>query len=140
MSRQAGPQHSPIAPPRHLLPLAHSPTSTPPCLPADKCRELMAVNDPTRMLMVLHPSAKTILGANNLAFLHGPEHKAMRKSFVSLFTRKALSTYTQLQVWWSRVGGWVGVRLRHPVYAQGAAHLHAAAGAVGWVNGSGGRR
>lgn len=64
---------------------------------ADKCRELMAVNDPTRMLMVLHPSAKTILGANNLAFLHGPEHKAIRKSFVSLFTRKALSTYTQLQ-------------------------------------------
>ncbi|PRW58849.1 cytochrome P450 [Chlorella sorokiniana] len=64
---------------------------------ADKCRELMAVNDPQRMLMVLHPSAKTILGANNLAFLHGPEHKAMRKSFVSLFTRKALSTYTELQ-------------------------------------------
>ena len=57
----------------------------------------MAVNDPERMLMVLHPSGKTILGANNLAFLHGPEHKAMRKSFVSLFTRKALSTYTHLQ-------------------------------------------
>jgi hypothetical protein len=57
----------------------------------------MAVNDPERMLMVLHPSAKTILGANNLAFLHGPEHKAIRKSFLSLFTRKALSTYIQLQ-------------------------------------------
>lgn len=65
--------------------------------PADKCRELMAVNDPTRMLMVLHPSAKTIMGANNLAFLHGDEHKAIRKSFVSLFTRKALSTYAELQ-------------------------------------------
>ena len=64
---------------------------------AEKCRELMAVNDPERMLMVLHPSAKTILGANNLAFIHGPEHKAMRKSFLSLFTRKALSTYVQLQ-------------------------------------------
>lgn len=38
----------------------------------------MAVNDPDRMLMVLHPSAKTILGANNLAFIHGPEHKAIR--------------------------------------------------------------
>lgn len=76
-----------LAPTRGLLPV-----------PADKCRELMAVNDPQRMLMVLHPSAKTILGANNLAFLHGPEHKAMRKSFVSLFTRKALSTYSELQV------------------------------------------
>ncbi|KAL4859752.1 Cytochrome P450 710A2 [Chlorella vulgaris] len=64
---------------------------------ADKCRELMAVNDPQRMLMVLHPSAKTILGANNLAFMHGPGHKAIRKSFLSLFTRKALSTYTQVQ-------------------------------------------
>ncbi|EFN57366.1 hypothetical protein CHLNCDRAFT_30281 [Chlorella variabilis] len=64
---------------------------------ADKCRELMAVNDASRMLMVLHPSGKTILGANNLAFMHGPEHKAIRKSFLCLFTRKALSTYTQLQ-------------------------------------------
>ena len=93
-----------------------SPAPACPCaphrlLPADKCRELMAVNDPQRMLMVLHPSAKTILGANNLAFLHGPEHKAMRKSFVSLFTRKALSTYTELQVGAGRlVVGVVGRR------------------------------
>ena len=58
----------------------------------------MSVNDPSRMLMVLSVAAKTILGANNLAFMHGPEHKAIRKSFVSLFTRRALSTYTQLQV------------------------------------------
>ena len=64
---------------------------------SEKCRELMAVNDPKRMLMVLHPSAKNILGANNLAFIHGAEHKAMRKSFLSLFTRKALSTYVELQ-------------------------------------------
>ncbi|PSC76027.1 cytochrome P450 [Micractinium conductrix] len=64
---------------------------------ADKTRELLAVNDPSKMLMVLHPSGKTILGANNLAFLHGCEHKALRKSFLSLFTRKALSTYAELQ-------------------------------------------
>ena len=58
----------------------------------------MAVNDPERMLMVLHPSGKSILGHDSLAFAHGAEHKAIRKSFLSLFTRKALSTYTTLQV------------------------------------------
>jgi cytochrome P450 family 710 subfamily A protein len=62
-----------------------------------KSRELMVVNDPSKLLMVLHPSAKNILGKNNMAFDHGPEHKAIRKSFLSLFTRKALSVYIQLQ-------------------------------------------
>jgi len=62
-----------------------------------KCRELMVVNDPEKMLMVLHPSAKNILGKNNMAFDHGPGHKLIRKSFLSLFTRKALSVYVQLQ-------------------------------------------
>ena len=63
----------------------------------EKCRELMAANDPEKLLMVLHPSAKNILGKDNMAFSHGPEHKAIRKSFLSLFTRKALSIYIQLQ-------------------------------------------
>ncbi|KAL4523844.1 hypothetical protein Ndes2526B_g08076 [Nannochloris sp. 'desiccata'] len=63
----------------------------------EKCRELMVANDPEKLLMVLHPSAKNILGKNNMAFAHGPEHKALRKSFLSLFTRKALSIYIQLQ-------------------------------------------
>ena len=62
-----------------------------------KSRELMVVNDPEKMLMVLHPSAKNILGKNNMAFDHGPGHKLIRKSFLSLFTRKALSVYVQLQ-------------------------------------------
>lgn len=86
---------------------------------ADKCRELMAVNDASRMLMVLHPSGKTILGANNLAFMHGPEHKAIRKSFLCLFTRKALSTYTQLQV---RAGGGVGRWGRQRLVSAGQCH------------------
>jgi cytochrome P450 family 710 subfamily A protein len=38
-----------------------------------------------------------ILGTRNIAFMHGPEHKALRKSFLALFTRKALSTYIQQQ-------------------------------------------
>ncbi len=36
-------------------------------------------------------------GPNNLAFMHGPPHKAIRKSFLALFTRKALETYVELQ-------------------------------------------
>lgn len=63
----------------------------------DTCREVLAVNDPKRMLMTLHPSAKNILGPNNLAFMHGPEHKNIRKSFMHLFTRKALGTYVEIQ-------------------------------------------
>lgn len=45
----------------------------------------------------VHPSGKNILGEGNLAFMHGPPHKAIRKSFLSLFTRKALSMYVELQ-------------------------------------------
>ena len=30
--------------------------------------------------------------------MHGPEHKALRKSFLSLFTTKALGVYVTLQV------------------------------------------
>ncbi|GAB4823926.1 hypothetical protein N2152v2_010972 [Parachlorella kessleri] len=60
-------------------------------------RETLMVNDPSRLTMALHPSAKTVLGANNLAFTYGDLHKAMRKSFLSLFTRKALSMYVELQ-------------------------------------------
>lgn len=46
----------------------------------------------------VHPSGKWILGPKNLAFMHGPAHKALRKSFLSLFTPKALSTYVCIQV------------------------------------------
>lgn len=45
----------------------------------------------------VHPSGKWILGPKNLAFMHGPEHKALRKSFLSLFTTKALGVYVKLQ-------------------------------------------
>ena len=37
------------------------------------------------------------MGKGNLAFMHGPPHKAIRKSFLALFTRKALATYVELQ-------------------------------------------
>lgn len=60
-------------------------------------RKMLSVNDESSLLMAVHPSAKAILGPNNLAFMHGPAHKAIRKSFLALFTRKALGTYVELQ-------------------------------------------
>ncbi|CAL5229225.1 g12509 [Coccomyxa viridis] len=63
----------------------------------DVSRKMLSVNDPSSLLMAVHPSARNILGPNNLAFMHGPPHKAIRKSFLALFTRKALETYVELQ-------------------------------------------
>jgi cytochrome P450 len=56
---------------------------------AEVSRKMLNVNDPSSLLMAVHPSAKDILGPNNLAFMHGPAHKAIRKSFLALFTRCA---------------------------------------------------
>ena len=59
---------------------------------AEVSRRMLSVNDPAALLMAVHPSAKHILGPNNLAFMHGLAHKAIRKSFLALFTRCALPT------------------------------------------------
>jgi len=52
---------------------------------------------PTPFPQAVHPSGKWILGPTNLAFQSGPEHKALRKSFLSLFTTKALGVYVAAQ-------------------------------------------
>ena len=59
--------------------------------------QVFSYNDPDTLLMAVHPSGKNILGEGNLAFMHGPPHKAIRRSFLSLFTRKALATYVEAQ-------------------------------------------
>ena len=82
-------------------------------------RRVFSYNDPETLLMAVHPSGKNILGESNLAFMHGPPHKAIRKSFLSLFTRKALATYVELQDGiirehlkeWQRVEGEREIRL-----------------------------
>ncbi len=38
-------------------------------------RRIFTFNDPSTLLMGVHPSAKNILGKANLAFMHGPAHK-----------------------------------------------------------------
>eukprot|EP00798_Chlamydomonas_sp_ICE-L_P016403 gene16403-22610_t len=60
-------------------------------------RHVFNHNSADTLLMDLHPSARNILGKKNIAFLHGPEHKALRKSFLALFTRKALGVYVRKQ-------------------------------------------
>eukprot|EP01110_Echinostelium_bisporum_P009525 TRINITY_DN3342_c0_g1_i1.p1 TRINITY_DN3342_c0_g1~~TRINITY_DN3342_c0_g1_i1.p1 ORF type:complete len:477 (-),score=197.52 TRINITY_DN3342_c0_g1_i1:158-1588(-) len=51
-----------------------------------------------KMRLWLIFGAKAILGEHNLAFLHGPQHKALRIALLPLFTRKALSTYLKIQM------------------------------------------
>jgi cytochrome P450 len=57
------------------------------------------------LLLALHPSARNVLGERNIAFLTGPDHKALRKSFLALFTRKALSVSLSFgaDIWHARV-------------------------------------
>ena len=38
-----------------------------------------------------------MFGDHNIAFKYGDEHKALRKSFLHLFTRKALGIYLHIQ-------------------------------------------
>jgi len=42
-------------------------------------------------------NAEKILGKNNIAFMHGPEHKELRKQLLPLFTKRALSVYLPIQ-------------------------------------------
>jgi hypothetical protein len=68
-------------------------------------------NGPNGFLMVLHPSGKRILGENNIAFIHGPGHKALRNSFLPLFTRKVRARARGVVV----VAGGQGGRAAHPL-------------------------
>lgn len=61
------------------------------------CSKVFNHNGEDSLLLELHPNAKMILGSRNIAFMHGPDHTALRKSFLPLFTRRALSTYVRKQ-------------------------------------------
>lgn len=63
----------------------------------DVTRKVLTHNSPNDFMMVVHPSGKHILGDDNLAFMHGPEHKNLRKSFLALFTQAALAKYVTIQ-------------------------------------------
>ena len=63
----------------------------------DICQKIFATNSDTTLTLALHPNGQIILGANNIGFQTGPKHKALRASFISLFTIKALSIYLPKQ-------------------------------------------
>lgn len=64
---------------------------------ADFCHKIFNANSPDTLTLVLHPNAYFILGTNNIAFQTGPSHRALRSSFMQLFTPKALSFYLTIQ-------------------------------------------
>lgn len=64
---------------------------------ADLCQKIFATNSEDTLTLQLHPNGKVILGDNNIAFQSGPSHKALRSSFMNLFTTKALSLYLPIQ-------------------------------------------
>ncbi|KAG5498858.1 hypothetical protein JKF63_03147 [Porcisia hertigi] len=64
---------------------------------ADLCHKIFATNSEDSLTLQLHPNGRMILGDNNIAFQSGPAHKALRLSFMNLFTAKALSLYLPIQ-------------------------------------------
>lgn len=81
--------------------------------------KVFSTNSKDSLLLELHPNARMILGGKNIAFAHGPDHKNLRKSFLPLFTRRALSTYVIKQ---DTIIRYLGFR----VFAEGpsAINLH----------------
>lgn len=63
----------------------------------DISRFILSNNGPDSFMMKLHPNGWKILGDNNIAFKWGQEHKALRQSFLKLFTRRALGVYLNIQ-------------------------------------------
>ncbi len=43
--------------------------------------------------MVLHPNGYKVFGKDNIGFKHGQELKELRRSFINLFTRRAMGKY-----------------------------------------------
>lgn len=64
---------------------------------ADLCHKVFENNSKESFGLELHPNGKILLGDNNIAFQTGPLHKALRTSFMNLFTNKALSMYLKAQ-------------------------------------------
>mmetsp|Transcript_32365 Transcript_32365/g.37375 ORF Transcript_32365/g.37375 Transcript_32365/m.37375 type:complete len:506 (+) Transcript_32365:38-1555(+) len=64
---------------------------------ADICQKIFATNSETSMTLQLHPNGKIILGNDNIAFQTGERHKALRATFMALFTSKALALYLPIQ-------------------------------------------
>ncbi|KAJ8902863.1 hypothetical protein NDN08_006183 [Rhodosorus marinus] len=68
----------------------------------DLVRKILSSNGPDSFFMEIHPNAKQIFSSGNIALLWGDVHKALRRSFLNLFSRKAMNTYLPIQEGTSR--------------------------------------
>ena len=60
-------------------------------------RRMFALNSHDDFVAALHPNCARIVGENNLVFRTGEDHKAMRRSFMTLFTKSTISKYIVIQ-------------------------------------------
>lgn len=66
------------------------------CAKTDITRKVFSnPNDSFRLILTL--TAPRLMGEDNIAFMNGPTHKALRKQILPLFTRRALGVYMKLQ-------------------------------------------
>eukprot|EP00042_Codosiga_hollandica_P016692 m.43330 g.43330 ORF g.43330 m.43330 type:complete len:508 (+) comp46710_c0_seq1:81-1604(+) len=59
--------------------------------------EILKSNGPDSFILALHPNGVKVFGEHNIAFKYGEEHIRLRRSFLNLFTRKALGCYLAVQ-------------------------------------------
>lgn len=83
---------------------------------AELSRKALSINDEKTLLMAVHPAGKDILGENNLAFMHGPPHKAIRYVPQVCNTTSTPSTPPTQQI------------VSLAIHPQGAVHVCGAAG------------
>eukprot|EP01135_Chromosphaera_perkinsii_P007764 Nk52_evm1s977 gene=Nk52_evmTU1s977 len=87
----------------------------------DLVRTVFNQADSFRLCLTLH--AKRILGENNIAFMHGPAHKDLRRKLLPLFTKKALRVYVDIQEKVTRefIGDWLAKHKEESEKMKGAA-------------------
>jgi sterol 22-desaturase len=64
---------------------------------AETTAAILRSNGPDSFKLVLHPNGVKVFGDHNIAFKWGEELRLLRRSFLTLFTRKALGVYLNLQ-------------------------------------------
>lgn len=55
------------------------------------------INKEGNLRLALHPNAEWILGKDNIAFMHGEDHKQLRTTLLKIFHKSAMYRYLDLQ-------------------------------------------
>lgn len=54
-------------------------------------------NSATEFSSAVHPNAEAVFGKDSFLFMNGPDHQAIRGSFLKLLTKKAVTVYLSIQ-------------------------------------------